>query len=80
MCGTVHPGTINEDTIMGWFSKLLKIDDQIPPAVLPGKNDSCWCGSGLKYKKCHLPKDKLYLKTHPKKKNTVKKSCRSGFG
>ena len=19
-----------------------------------GRNDPCWCGSGLKYKKCHL--------------------------
>jgi uncharacterized protein YchJ len=25
------------------------------PAVLPGRNDACWCGSGRKYKKCHLP-------------------------
>ena len=24
---------------------------------LPGRNDPCWCGSGLKYKKCHLGKD-----------------------
>jgi hypothetical protein len=23
----------------------------------PGRNDSCWCGSGKKYKKCHLGKD-----------------------
>ena len=22
-----------------------------------GRNDLCWCGSGKKYKKCHLPKD-----------------------
>ena len=22
-----------------------------------GRNDPCWCGSGLKYKKCHLGKD-----------------------
>lgn len=26
-----------------------------PPA--PGRNEPCPCGSGLKYKKCHLPKD-----------------------
>ncbi len=24
---------------------------------LPGRNDECWCGSGLKYKKCHLGND-----------------------
>ncbi|MGL4337737.1 MAG: SEC-C metal-binding domain-containing protein, partial [Turicibacter sp.] len=22
-----------------------------------GRNDSCWCGSELKYKKCHLEFD-----------------------
>ena len=27
------------------------------PAVRPGRNDDCWCGSGKKYKKCHLPED-----------------------
>ena len=24
----------------------------------PGRNDPCWCGSGKKYKRCHLPADK----------------------
>jgi hypothetical protein len=37
-----------------------------PPAVTapirntlyrPGRNDPCWCGSGKKYKKCHLTRD-----------------------
>ena len=23
----------------------------------PGRNDACWCGSGKKYKKCHLAED-----------------------
>jgi uncharacterized protein YecA (UPF0149 family) len=23
----------------------------------PARNDFCWCGSGKKYKKCHLPQD-----------------------
>jgi hypothetical protein len=27
------------------------------PAERPGRNDPCWCGSGKKYKKCHLPED-----------------------
>lgn len=22
-----------------------------------GRNDVCWCGSGIKYKRCHLGKD-----------------------
>jgi hypothetical protein len=25
--------------------------------VRPGRNDACWCGSGTKYKKCHLQSD-----------------------
>lgn len=24
---------------------------------LPGRNEPCWCGSGKKYKKCHLYED-----------------------
>ncbi len=27
----------------------------VPPDVLPQANDSCWCGSGRKYKRCHRP-------------------------
>ena len=27
------------------------------PAVKPGRNESCWCGSGKKYKQCHLHED-----------------------
>lgn len=23
----------------------------------PGRNDPCWCGSEVKYKKCHLQSD-----------------------
>ncbi|MEM6991300.1 MAG: SEC-C metal-binding domain-containing protein [Myxococcota bacterium] len=23
----------------------------------PGRNEPCWCGSGVKYKKCHLATD-----------------------
>ena len=23
-----------------------------------GRNDPCWCGSGLKYKKCHMDREK----------------------
>ena len=38
-----------------------------PPVIVPirnagpklGRNDPCWCGSGKKYKKCHLGKDTL---------------------
>jgi hypothetical protein len=38
---------------------LRKLEESIPglPAVRqerPGRNAPCWCGSGKKYKKCHL--------------------------
>jgi hypothetical protein len=29
----------------------------VPRAPKPGRNDPCWCGSGKKYKKCHLDRD-----------------------
>ena len=29
----------------------------VRPAPKPGRNDPCWCGSGKKYKKCHLDQD-----------------------
>jgi hypothetical protein len=28
------------------------------PREKPGRNDPCWCGSGKKYKKCHLDADR----------------------
>jgi methionyl aminopeptidase len=40
------------------------MDTTLQPAALaapikpPGRNDPCWCGSGRKYKKCHLGQDR----------------------
>ena len=41
---------------MGILSKLLGAQQ---PKEIPklGRNDLCWCGSGKKYKKCHLNSD-----------------------
>ncbi len=33
------------------------IPEPIRRSVTPGRNDPCWCGSGKKYKKCHLEAD-----------------------
>jgi SEC-C motif/Protein of unknown function (DUF2384) len=36
-------------------------EEYVPETVIaapkPGRNDPCWCGSGKKYKKCHLDSD-----------------------
>lgn len=42
------------------FQRML---DTLPPspaprAPRPGRNEPCWCGSGVKYKKCHLGEDR----------------------
>jgi uncharacterized protein YecA (UPF0149 family) len=45
---------------MGLFDKILNLfraEEDTRPAVLPGRNEPCWCGSGEKYKKCHQPDD-----------------------
>lgn len=30
---------------------------KVRPEKLPGRNDPCWCGTGKKYKKCHMSAD-----------------------
>ena len=38
-----------------WFyteGEFLSPESELPPPKL-GRNDPCWCGSGLKFKKCH---------------------------
>jgi uncharacterized protein YecA (UPF0149 family) len=32
------------------------------PENLPGRNEPCWCGSGKKYKKCHVQVDEEKLR------------------
>ena len=31
---------------------------RLPPQRKPGRNDPCWCGSGKKYKHCHMRADR----------------------
>ncbi len=41
--------------ILDKLASLLKTEDEVIPQL--GRNDPCWCGSGKKYKKCHLEED-----------------------
>ena len=43
------------------YSKFVKVDGKwfyvegdILPGTIPKRNESCWCGSGKKYKQCHF--------------------------
>ena len=70
---------------MGLFSRFFKSDEkeergQLPPEVLPLRNDLCWCDSGLKYKKCHLEIDQVYLERQRQKALVARKSCSPVFG
>ena len=38
--------------------KARRAQDRRPPAERPGRNEACWCGSGKKYKRCHLDEDR----------------------
>lgn len=44
---------------MGFLKNLLDrfVNDEQQPFRAPGRNELCWCGSGIKYKKCHLEED-----------------------
>jgi hypothetical protein len=46
--------------LMGIFEKIGALfggSEKAGPAGKLQRNDPCWCGSGKKYKKCHLPAD-----------------------
>ena len=49
--------------------------------MLLGRNDPCWCGSGKKFKKCHLERDKspminrANLEAYAKKQSSKKSCC-----
>jgi hypothetical protein len=45
-------------SLASWFRNLFSSSPKGPQAPI-GRNDLCWCGSGKKYKKCHLKKDEL---------------------
>ena len=40
---------------------------QLVRKAVPGRNDSCWCGSGKKYKKCHLDADEGHTSQSPRR-------------
>lgn len=45
---------------MGFLKSIgsfFKTEENNMPAQKVGRNDVCWCGSGRKYKKCHLIED-----------------------
>lgn len=45
---------------MGMLEKIVNLfmsDDKTVPVRELGRNEACWCGSGKKYKKCHLHPD-----------------------
>jgi hypothetical protein len=55
---------------MGIFAKLAgAFRAEAPPAAV-GRNDLCWCGSGRKYKRCHLDADR-------RKAQAQQRTCRT---
>ena len=44
---------------MDWLKKMLGVGTTPREAKALGRNDSCWCGSGAKYKRCHMESDKV---------------------
>lgn len=55
-----YTASVGMDTIMGILDaigNLFKSPGPEAPRPLVGRNDPCWCGSGRKYKKCHLDED-----------------------
>jgi len=50
---------------MGFFESIINIfrpEDRNMRAKDLGRNDLCWCGSGNKYKRCHLADDEKKMR------------------
>jgi tetratricopeptide (TPR) repeat protein len=47
----------DEDEPDEWEEDEEEFEEDEAPVAKPGRNDPCWCGSGKKYKKCHLTAD-----------------------
>ena len=49
-----------KELVMGIIDALKKaigVDDPEQPSEKLRRNDPCWCGSGKKYKRCHMESD-----------------------
>ena len=46
-------------SILGKIADAFSSRTQPAPGSEPGRNEPCWCGSGQKYKRCHLDADRL---------------------
>ena len=46
-------------SLASWFRNLISPRRAEGPKSPIGRNDVCWCGSGKKYKKCHLKSDEI---------------------
>jgi hypothetical protein len=44
-------------SLMSWLRNLLTEKPAPAQSATLNRNDDCWCGSGKKYKKCHLTSD-----------------------
>lgn len=42
----------------------LNLEEEKRPLQDVGRNEACWCGSGRKYKHCHLHEDEKKLKNY----------------
>jgi uncharacterized protein YecA (UPF0149 family) len=57
-------------SILGKIAAAFRAAPRPDPGREPGRNEPCWCGSGQKYKRCHLDADRL-------KAQAQRTSCRT---
>lgn len=48
---------MGDEISMNFIERLLNFGKNDKKTVTPGRNALCWCGSGKKYKRCHLETD-----------------------
>lgn len=48
---------LSELTADSWFAEYEEDSEPVEKQARPGRNEPCWCGSGEKYKRCHMETD-----------------------
>lgn len=52
--------------LLAAIAKAFNSDPKPPADTTLGRNEPCWCGSGEKYKRCHLDSDQRRIQSQKK--------------
>jgi hypothetical protein len=57
--------------LFGAIAKAFGGETKAAPDTALGRNEPCWCGSGAKYKRCHLDSDQRRIQSQKRTCSTT---------